>query len=140
MTRPFVMLDTDISSYLIKGNRPWMRSRLELLDPATVLISVIVQAELLYGLRRLPADHFLHGDVHGFLDGMQLRAWDENAAGIHAGIRHRLVSSGQPIGEMDMMIAAHAIALDAVLVTNNARHFGRLSPPLRRENWASPLE
>ncbi len=130
------MLDTDTSSYIIKGTRPWMRARLRELGPDAVLVSAIVQSELLYGLQPLPADHFLHGDVRDFLDTIQLRAWDAGAAEIHAGIRHRLVSSGQTIGEMDMMIAAHAIALGAVLVTNNTRHFARITPPLVLENWA----
>ena len=138
MTPPLVMLDTDISSYIIKRNRPWMRERLEDLDPAGVFVSVVVQAELLYGLQKLPADHFLHDEVHGFLDGMRLRAWDENAADIHARLRYQLISSGHPIGEMDMMIAAHAIALGAVLVTDNTRHFERIAPPLLLENWALP--
>lgn len=129
------MLGTDTSSYIIKGNRPRMRARLRELDPAEILVSVIVQTELLYGLQPLPTDHFLHGDVRDFLDTMQLRAWDTGAAEVHAEIRHRLISSGQTIGEMDMMIAAHAIALGAVLVTNNTRHFARISPPLVLENW-----
>lgn len=140
MTSPLVMLDTDISSYIIKGNRPWMRTRLRELDPALILVSVVVQAELLYGLHRLPPDHYLHDDVHAFLDSMQLRSWDEIAAEIHSRIRCRLVSSGQPIGEMDTMIAAHAIALGAVLVTDNVRHFARIAPPLRLENWATEID
>jgi predicted nucleic acid-binding protein len=43
---------------------------------------------------------------------------------------------GQPIGEMDMMIAAHALAAGAVLVTNNGRHFKRINAPLILDNWA----
>jgi tRNA(fMet)-specific endonuclease VapC len=43
--------------------------------------------------------------------------------------------SAQPIGELDMMIAAHALSLGVVLVTNNARHYQRLCPPLQMENW-----
>ena len=49
--------------------------------------------------------------------------------------RHQLASIGQPIGEMDMMIAAHALSLGAVLVTNNMRHFGRIAAPLALVNW-----
>jgi tRNA(fMet)-specific endonuclease VapC len=137
MTPPLVMLDTDISSYIIKRNRPWLRTRLREFDPASILVSVVVQAELLYGLQKLPPDHYLHDEVRAFLDTMQLRAWDENAADIHARLRYRLISSGHPIGEMDTMIAAHAIALDAVLVTTNTRHFARIAPPLLLDNWTT---
>lgn len=97
-------------------------------------VSVIVQAELLYGLQPLPHDHYLHDAVYRFLDEMLLQPWDSNEAEVHARIRIRLITSGQPIGEMDTMIAAHAISLGAVLVTNNTRHFERL-PELRLENW-----
>jgi tRNA(fMet)-specific endonuclease VapC len=62
--------------------------------------------------------------------------WDAEAAGFYADIRHQLVTSGQQIGELDMMIAAHAIALGAVLVTNNTRHYGRIDAPLILENWS----
>lgn len=46
------------------------------------------------------------------------------------------MSTGQPIGEMDMMIAAHALSAGAVLVTNNHRHYERIQAPLILENWA----
>lgn len=130
------MLDTDTSSYIIKGTRPWMRTRLRQLGPGAVLVSVIVQSELVYGLQALPENHFLHDDVRSFLDSMPLISWDKDAAEVHAEIRHRLISTGQPIGEMDTMIAAHAISLGAALVTNNTRHFERI-PTLRLENWTS---
>ena len=48
-----------------------------------------------------------------------------------------MVGNGNVIGEMDMMIAAHAVAIDGVLVTNNVRHYERIAPPLAIENWAS---
>ncbi len=134
------MLDTNIVSYVVTGRYPMVRRRLDAEESTRICVSVITRAELLFGLKRLPADHPRSFDVRNFLEEAYVLAWDERAADVHADIRHQLQSTGQPIGEMDTMIAAHAIALDAVLVTNNARHFGRLSPPLRLENWASPLE
>ena len=62
-------------------------------------------------------------------------AWDADAADWYAEIRHQLTTAGQPIGEMDMMIAAHALAIGAVLVTNNTRHFRRVAAPLALANW-----
>ena len=55
---------------------------------------------------------------------------------VAADIRHQLLSTGQPIGELDMMIAAHSLSAGAVLVTNNLRHYERIDAPLILENWA----
>lgn len=84
--------------------------------------------------RLLPADHPRSSDVRNFLEEAHALAWDERAAEVHADIRHQLQSIGQPIGETDTMIAAHAISLGAVLVTNT-RHFAWITPPLIIENW-----
>ncbi len=129
------MLDTDIVSYLIKGKSQSVENRLANLLPSTVCISVMTRAELQYGLKRLPADHRLHLAVHRFLKIVRTLPWDGEAADWYAGIRHQLVSSGQPIGELDMMIAAHSLAAGAILVTNNHRHYERIEAPLLLENW-----
>lgn len=127
------MLDTDTASYVIKGRSPAILSRLADIPPAQVRLSAITQAELLYGLKRLPADHRLRLGVRQFLTIVQVLPWD--AAELYAGIRHQLVSTGQPIGELDMMIAAHAMAIGAVLVTHNMRHFARIAAPLTMIDW-----
>lgn len=130
------MLDTDITSYLIKGKSPAVEAKLAALIPSMVCISVMTRAELLYGLKRLPLDHRLQLAVRQFLKIVRILPWDDAAADWYADIRQQLVSTGQPIGELDMMIAAHALAAGAVLVTNNGRHYGRIDAPLILENWA----
>lgn len=120
------MLDTDTASYLIKGKSPAIEARLAALVPSTVCVSVMTRAELQYGLKRLSADHRLHLAVRQFLKIVRILPWDTDAADWYAEIRHQLVSTGQPIGEMDMMIAAHALSAGAVLVTNNSRHYARI--------------
>lgn len=117
------MLDTDTASYLIKGKLPAIEARLAALVPAMICVSVMTRAELQYGLKRLPADHRLHLVVRQFLKIVRILPWDAEAADWYAEIRHQLVSTGQPIGEMDMMIAAHALSAGAVLVSNNSRHY-----------------
>ena len=129
------MLDTDAASYLFKGKSPAIESRLAALVPSMVCISVMTRAELLYGLKRLPADHRLHLAVRQFLKIVRVLPWDAEAADWYADIRHQLVSSGQPIGELDMMIAAHSLSAGAVLVTNNSRHYERIAAPIMLENW-----
>ena len=129
------MLDTDTASYLIKGKSPAIESRLAAIVPSMVCISVMTRAELLYGLKRLPADHRLHLAVRQFLKIVRVLPWEAEAADWYADIRHQLVSSGQPIGELDMMIAAHSLSAGAVLVTNNSRHYERIAAPIMLENW-----
>lgn len=129
------LLDTDTASYLIKGKSPHVEARVAALVPSMICISVMTRAELLYGLKRLPPEHRLNLAVHQFLKLVRVLAWDADAADWYAEIRHQLHSKGQPIGEMDMMIAAHALSAGAVLVTNNGRHFKRIKAPLLLANW-----
>ncbi len=130
------MLDTDTASYLVKGRSPTVEAKLSAVSPWMVCVSVMTRAELLYGLKRLPAEHRLHLAVRQFLRVVRVLPWDAEAADWYADIRHQLVGRGQPIGELDMMIAAHALSVGAVLVTNNSRHFARIDAPLLLVNWA----
>lgn len=116
------MLDTDMASYLIKDRSPEVAARLAEIPPSMVCVSVMTRAELMYGLKRLPVGHRLQLGVRQFLRLVRVLAWDSDAADYYAEIRHQLVTSGQPIGELDMMIAAHSLSVGAVLVTNNTRH------------------
>jgi len=130
------MLDTDISSYIIKGGYGPVEKHLADTSPADICISAITRAELLYGLKTLPAKHRLHESVRRFLKVTNTLAWDADAAGYHADIRHQLKAAGTPIGDMDIFIAAHAIAADAALVTNNVRHFKQIrQQALMLVNW-----
>lgn len=131
------MLDTDTVSYLIRGKSPAAEAQVAALAPSMVCISVMTRAELQYGLKRLPAEHRLHLAVRQFLKLVRVLPWDADAADWYAEIRHQLTSTGQPIGEMDMMIAAHALSAGAALVTNNLRHYERIQAPLILANWAS---
>ncbi len=128
------MLDTDMASYVIRGRSPIIEEKLSSMPPSKVCVSVITHAELLYGLKRLPPDHRLHIGVRQFLKMVRTLPWEAEAADYYANIRHQLVTSGQLLGEMDMMIAAHSLAVAAVLVTNNTRHFERI-PGLMLANW-----
>jgi len=130
------MLDTDMASYVIKGRSPEVAARLAEIPPSMVCVSVMTRAELMYGLKRLPEGHRLQLGVRQFLRLIRVLAWDSDAADYYAEIRHQLVASGQPIGELDMMIAAHSLSVGAVLVTNNTRHYARIAAPLTVVNWA----
>lgn len=129
------MLDTDTASYIIKGQSREIEAKLAAIQPSKICISVITRAELMYGLKRLPPNHRLHIGVHRFLKIIRILSWDVDAADYYADIRHQLTTTGQPIGEMDMMIAAHSLSVGAILVTNNTRHFERIKAPLTLINW-----
>ena len=129
------LLDTDTASYVIKGRDSSVEARLAEIEPSMVCISVVTRAELLYGLKRLPASHRLHAGVRHFLRIVRALPWDVEAADLYADIRHQLVTAGRLIGELDMMIAAQALSVGAVLVTNNTRHFERIEAPLMLANW-----
>jgi tRNA(fMet)-specific endonuclease VapC len=129
------MLDTDTASYAIRERSPEVLDRLRRLPVEQTCVSAITHAELLYGVRRLSPFHHVQARVRMFLEEIPTLPWGVEAAGHYADIRFRLQQSGQLIGPLDMQIAAHAIAADAILVTNNARHFERVGPPLVLENW-----
>jgi len=128
------MLDTDMASYIIKGRSPAIEEKVAAILPSLLCVSVMTRAELLYGLKRLPASHRLYMGVRRFLEIVRVLPWGADAADYYADIRHQLVTTGQPIGEMDMMIAAHSLAVGAVLVTNNTKHYDRISG-LVLVNW-----
>ena len=130
------MLDTDTVSYLINRKSPGVEALFAALVPATICVSAITRAELQYGLKRLAPEHRLHLAVRQFLKLIRTLPWEADAADWYAGIRHQLTASGQPIGELDMMIAAHSLSAGALLVTNNRSHYERISAPLMLENWS----
>jgi tRNA(fMet)-specific endonuclease VapC len=136
MTVVLHLLDTATASFILKGRSPAIEAKLAAIPPDRVCVSAITRAELMYGLKRLRASHRLHVAVRQFLKIVRVLAWDADAADCYADIRHQLSTTGRPIGEMDMMIAAHALALGAVLVTNNTPHFDRIAAPLSWVNWS----
>lgn len=132
------MLDTDISSYFIKGGYPKLDAAINTITPQNICISVMTRAELLYGLERLPRTSRLQLLVREFLDTVAVLPWDAEAADWYAKIRHQLDSKGQTIGSMDMMIAAHSLSARAILVTNNIRHYERIEGlPFAFANWTT---
>ena len=128
------MLDTDACIALIKHRPEAMRSRLTPLSPQEVGISSIAAAELWFGVAHSQKKKQNRAALKDFLDYAALLDWPCEAAPLYGEIRRRLQKQGTPIGAMDLLIAAHALLLDAVLVTNNTREFKRV-PDLKIENW-----
>jgi tRNA(fMet)-specific endonuclease VapC len=133
--RKYRLLDTNIASYLIKRRYPSVRARYLEFDQSEVGMSVVSKAEILYGLRLLESEHHLHAASERFFSDIAILPWVEAAAAPYAEFKHRLERAGKVIGAMDQMIAAHAVAIGAILVTNNVRHFEWLAPDVEIENW-----
>ena len=126
------ILGTDISSYLIRGDHETVTKKFsELYDSCA--ISSITAAELQYGAKKRNNKQ-LTQKVKAFCDLVEIIPWDEDAAKAYAKLRVELETSGTPIGNMDMLIAASALARKAVLVTNNTEHFSRVKD-LKLGNW-----
>jgi tRNA(fMet)-specific endonuclease VapC len=130
---PRYLLDTNTASYIIKGNIPRVRERLLKVPMSGLLISAVTEAELLYGAARKSDSVRLRTAVDEFLLRVDSLAWDSNAAKRYADLRAALEIAGTPMGNLDMMIAAHALAAEAILVTND-RSFFRLKH-LKIEDW-----
>ncbi len=129
-----IFLDTDACSLLIRGGSKRLEGRVRETPPRDVCISAVTRAELLYGLARKPTATQLHEIVRAFLARVRSLAWSNDAASHYAEIRAFLEARGEPIGNMDQMIAAHARSVDVPLITCNARHFGRI-PDLVVLDW-----
>ena len=127
------MLDTDTCSYVLKRHDPSLERMFQQRSD-DIAISMVVYAELKYGAAKAAHNTGLLGDIREFVRDLVILPWDKSAAEAYGELRHALQSKGRIIGALDMMIAAHALSLNAVLVTNNQKHF-KVVPGLKIENW-----
>lgn len=127
-------LDTNICSYILRRHPAAMIERFAGLDRGQLWLSAIVAAELRFGAAKLASTRF-SAAVEAWLAGFEVRPWPLDATPHYANIRAALERAGKTIGGMDLLIAAHAMAEDSVVVTNNAREFLRV-PGLAVEEWS----
>lgn len=127
------MLDTNVVSNALRFPNGKAAARMTEAGQAPVCVSVVVAAELYFGARKVGSDK-LHAQIKGILETMDVLSIDEPVAHEYAEMRAYLERAGTPIGPYDLLIAAHALALDLTLVTDNIREFSRV-PNLRVENW-----
>lgn len=131
---PRYMLDTNVASYIIRGGNPALIAKLGAVPTSALCVSSIVQGELLYGLARRPDARQLQIAVREFLLRVDVLPWDSDVATRYGALRARLEAAGMPLGNLDTLIAAHALTVRAVLVSND-QAFARV-PELVVENWA----
>lgn len=126
------MLDTDTCSYLIRGADAKLRAAVQR-HAESLCVSAITVAELRFGARKKGSPR-ITAAVARFLELLDIVPWTEEAANRYATLRTHLETAGQPIGNMDMLIAASALAEGCRLVTHNLAHFSRV-PDLPVEDW-----
>lgn len=133
------MLDTNPVSYIVKGRSPAAREKLLGLEPGDIAcVSSVTEAEIKYGLAKRPAAARLRTLMEAFLASIRVLSWGRDAADAYGALRARLESSGRLLGSMDLMIAAHAIAAEAALVTRDGA-FQAVEELSVIENWATDL-
>jgi tRNA(fMet)-specific endonuclease VapC len=127
------LLDTNILSHIVRQPQGPVADHIADIGEANVLTSVIVACELRYGAAKR-GSRKLTRQVEAVLSAMTIRPLESDIERVYASIRVALERKGTPIGAHDMLIAAHARAIDAVCVTDNVAEFRRV-PALKIENW-----
>jgi tRNA(fMet)-specific endonuclease VapC len=127
------MLDTDTCIAIIKKH-PTALKKLRGKSIGQVGISSITLGELAFGADKSNRSNDAHEALREFVLALEIAAFDEDAAIQYGTVRAALARQGRPIGALDTLIAAHAVAVDAILVTHNTREFSQVER-LRLEDW-----
>ena len=130
------LLDTNICIYAINRRPAEVLERIVQAGPRQIALSSITAAELAFGAVKSVKPN-ARANIEAFLATLPVVDWGGEAVWRYAEVRLALERAGRRIGERDLFIAAHALALDCTVVTNNLGEFARV-PGLRWENWAAP--
>ena len=133
MTRLY-MLDTDTCAFVLRRSSEVLLERIQQVPIELQTISIVTLAELLYGVLESSKKKANRAGVDAFVRHVIVKDWSHDAAEHYAEIRSDLKKKSQMIGANDLMIAAHARSIDATVVTNNVKDFGRVKG-LKVENW-----
>ncbi len=128
------MLDTNICSYIIRNTPERIRIKLKKVEQEHELaLSSIVVSELFYGAYKKNSERLINL-IKSFVENFTIYSFDIKAAEIYGKIRAKLERKGSVIGAYDLQIAAHAVSLNAVIITNNEKECRRIEN-LKVENW-----
>lgn len=130
------LLDTNICIYIIKQKPLEVLHKFNTYQVGDIGISSITVAELEFGVQKSQYPAKNQQALAQFLLPLEIVNFDHAAATIYGDIRARLEKQGTPIGSLDTLIAAHALSLQVILITNNIKEFSRV-PNLKSENWVS---
>jgi tRNA(fMet)-specific endonuclease VapC len=127
-----LMLDTNMVGFLVRG-RPAVVDRAVAVSQGTLCVSAITRGEVAFGVSRRPPSNALKRAIAELWDRLDILPWDAAVADCYGVIRANMERKGKPLGALDMMIAAHALAVGAVLVTNDGSFTA--VDGLRLEDW-----
>ena len=128
------MLDTDTCAFLLRRSSDVLLQRIQAVPVVQQVMSVVTYAELLYGVQVSSKKKANQAAVDALAVHLAILDWPQDAAQHYAEIRAELKKKGALIGANDLLIAAHARSLGAIVVTNNTKDFARVKG-LRIENW-----
>jgi len=128
------MLDTNTVSHLLRGH-PCVARRVVAAPMAALCVSAVTEGELAFGLAKRPDSTRLQLAVGQFLRRVDVLPWDTIVAKRYGTVRAEMARKGKTLGPLDLLIAAHALAIDAILVTSD-RAFGQVTD-LHVEDWTS---
>jgi tRNA(fMet)-specific endonuclease VapC len=128
------MLDTNMCIYIAKHRPPEVRARFERLKPGQLIMSAITYGELCYGASKSTQQAKALAQLQELVQDVPVAELDSRASEAYGEIRATLEKEGRLIGNNDLWIGAHALALNLTLATNNEREFNRI-PGLSLENW-----
>jgi len=129
------LIDTNICIYIMNQRPPAVIEKFKKFKPGEIGISTVTISELQYGIAKSHHRDRNQKRLEEFATPFEILPYDEAAARIYGDIRFYLEKRGLVIGPLDLLIAAHALSQDLILVTNNDREFKRLNN-LKVENWA----
>ena len=132
---PRYMLDTNICIYIRQKRPDQILNRFRKLQPGEAVLSVVTYGELIYGATKSRQAAAAVDQLRELADLLPPIALPESAAERYGKLCAELEAKSALIGNNDLWIAAHALALDLILVTNNEKEFQRV-PGLRIQNWA----
>jgi len=139
MKTQYFMLDTNMVSYIIKGKPIVVREHLNAVPISTICISVMTEAELLHGVAKKPNAKHLTLAVKEFLLRVEILPWESETANTYAQLRTTFEKEGKSLSAMDLLIAAHAVAVGAVLITSDLA-FYNVAHHLTLQDWTKPID
>jgi tRNA(fMet)-specific endonuclease VapC len=128
------LLDTDTCIHIARDRPTAVRARFARMHPGNLGISVVTWCELVFGAVKSSRPEASLAGLERFAAAVRVHPLTPSVAPHYGSVRKALEDAGTRIEAMDLLIAAHALDLGAVLVTNNTREFSRV-PGLRLENW-----
>ena len=130
-----ILLDTNICIYIINAKPPEVLAHFHQYRLGEIGVSSVVAAELAFGVAKSASARNRQA-LEMFLAPLEVLPFDKAAIWAYGDLRADLERRGEPIGSLDTLIAAHALSVNAVLVTNNTREFSKVRG-LQLENWAN---